>query len=94
MAAVKMKVTYADGRAEVVLASPKAQVMTERHFTGINETQQVESSFFLAWASLHYAGREPAEFEVWLDKIQEVEVIGQDVVDPTQTTPPPTTSLN
>lgn len=87
MAAVKMKVDYLDGRSEVVLASPKAQVMTERHFAGIKETQQVEGSFYLAWASLHYAGLEPADFEVWLEKIHGAEVIGEEVVDPTPATP-------
>jgi hypothetical protein len=85
MAAIKLKVTYVDGREVTVLASPRAQVETERHFKGIDDAQRVEASFYLAWASLHYAGKEPAAYEAWLDLVtgaEEVEA-AEDETDPT-----------
>jgi hypothetical protein len=90
--AARLKVTYADGRDEVVIASPRAQVETERHFTGLSETRQVETAFYLAWASLKWAGREGADFEAWLDKVTDVEEATPEVVDPTRTTQPSITS--
>lgn len=84
--AARLKVTYADGRGEVVIASPRAQVETERHFTGLSETRQVETAFYLAWASLKWARRESAEFEEWLDQVTDVEEAEPEVVDPTPET--------
>jgi hypothetical protein len=90
--AARLKVTYADGRDATVIASPRAQVETERHFTGLSETRQVETAFYLAWASLHYAGKEGTAFEEWLNTITDVEEATPDVVDPTPAIAPPTTS--
>lgn len=89
--ATKLKVTYADGKVIEVLATPRAQVETERHFksTGQAQTQLIESSFFLAWASLHYTGNEPAEFEAWLDKAAEIEEIPLAVKDEEDSDPTP-----
>lgn len=90
--ATKLKVTYADGRDATVLASPKAQVMTERHFKGINEATKLQASYYLAWSSLFGAGKESADFESWLDTITDVEQVEDEKVDPTQAGPPRTSS--
>lgn len=96
MAATKLKVTYTDGRETEVLASPRAQVETERHFksTGQAEAQQIESSYYLAWASLHYAGKEPADFEQWLDKVRDVDAASPTVTDEAATDPTPATATS
>ena len=71
--AIKLKVVYVDGREIKILASPRAQVETERHFKGVDAKQRIEGSFYLAWASLKYAGKESAEFDAWLDLVIEAE---------------------
>jgi hypothetical protein len=86
--ATKLNVTYADGRKVTIIASPRAQVMTERNFGGIDEARKVEASYYLAWASLNKAGQEPAEFDAWLDLVEEVEANAEDVppTEPAQST--------
>lgn len=83
MALVKLKVSYADGREVEAVASPQAQVMTEE-FIGFGEEHKVKAGYYLAWASLHCAGMESAEFGNWLKAITEVEEVGQTPVNPTQ----------
>lgn len=89
--ATKLKVTYADGREVEILASPRAQVETERRFKGTEgaRSNEVESSYYLSWASLHFAGKEPADFDVWLDKVTDAEVIAPTVEDEKNTDPTP-----
>jgi len=89
--ATKLKVTYADGRDLVILASPRAQVETERHFRGqgIAEMNQVEAGYHLAWASLYYAHRETSEFEAWLDEVSDVEDVTLTVQDEIASDPTP-----
>lgn len=89
--ATKLKVTYADGREIEVLASPKAQVVTARHFKseGGFEGNQIEAGYRLAWASLHYAGKEPADFDAWLDLITDVDEVGLTEADEHATDPTP-----
>lgn len=77
----KVRVKYADGREVVVIASPKAQVETERHFKGVADTNKIEASYYLSWAALHFAGREPAAFDAWLDLIEEAEEVDPDEAD-------------
>lgn len=91
--ATKLKVTYSDGREVPILASPRAQVETARYFkaSGGLDGNQVEAGYRLAWASLHYGGKEPADFDTWLDLIADVDEIpltGDDehATDPTQAT--------
>lgn len=43
----------------------------------------VEDLAFMAWASLKRAGKPVAEFDAWLDKLEEVEVVGGDDSNPT-----------
>lgn len=89
--AVKLKVTYTDGREEVVVASPRAQVMTEQYLGGYGEARQVQGGYYLAWASLNKAGKESADFEAWLDQIDDVEEVDA-TVTPTEPAQPAATS--
>jgi len=85
-----LRVTYNDGRKVEVIASPKAQVQVERHFKislADDNTRRVEHVYFLAWASLHYAGQEPNDFENFLGSIEDVEVTDAVEPDPTQADP-------
>ena len=93
--AVKMKVTYLDGREVVMLVPPRAQVMAERHFAGITQEKAVEQAYYLAWASLNKAGKEPADFETFLDLIEDAEQVKEiDYEDPTTAAPPSDESSN
>ena len=89
--ATKLKVTYSDGRELVILASPRAQVETERHFRGqgIADANQVEAGYRLAWGSLFYAHKETAEFETWLDEVSDVEDVTLTVQDEIASDPIP-----
>lgn len=91
--ATKLKVTYSDGRKVEILASPRAQVETARHFKtqGGFEGNQLEAGYRLAWASLHYAGKEPADFDAWLDLIADVDEVPLTVDDEKATDPTPAT---
>jgi len=99
MAVLKMKVAYADGRSSEIIVTPRAQVETERHFKSTEQAsnQRIESHYYLAWASLHYAGKEASDFEAFLSTVADVEEVDPKVedensVDPTQTTPSSTGS--
>jgi hypothetical protein len=94
MAAVKLKVAYADGRKCEIIASPRAQVMTERYFGGVTAERAVEAAYYLAWASLNKAGQEPADFETWLDLVEEVEESAAKDPDPTLPAQSPDTSFS
>lgn len=92
MALLKMKVTYADAREVTVIVSPRAQVETERHFKGTDGAQnnRIGSHYYLAWASLHAAGKEAAGYEGFLDLVADVEEIDpakedENNSDPTRT---------
>lgn len=95
MAVIKMKVTYQDGREVEVIASPRAQVMTEERTAG-SENRWLLRHYYLAWASLHKAGKEPADFETFLDQIADAETVDEvdkaDEPDPTQPAQPGDTS--
>jgi hypothetical protein len=89
--AVKLKVTYIDEREMEVIASPRAQVMTEQYLGGFVDERKVQGGYYLAWASLHKAGKEPADFETWLDQIADVEEVVTDL-PPTPSAQPVATS--
>lgn len=82
MARMKVKVTYSDGRVVESSVSPKAEVDFERHFgTSINKAgadMHQQYYYYLAWAGLHHAGREPADFDTFLGLIEEVENVRDD----------------
>jgi hypothetical protein len=83
--ATKVKVTYLDGRVAEVRVTPRNQIMAERHFKGINDGNALQASYFLAWLALKAAKEEDAEYEPWLDLVDEVETVQPDSedVDPT-----------
>lgn len=84
----KIKVTYLDGRVEIVLAGPRAQVDLERHFKiSLGEANKLEHVYYLAWTALHLAGKEPREFDVWLDDLAEIDPLGDEDANPTPETP-------
>lgn len=94
MAIRKARIVYNDGREPVeVIASPRAQVATERHFKqSLGVSMNMEHVFYLAWAAAHYAGIEPRDFESWLDVIADVEPVateGKQGADPTPAAPSP-----
>lgn len=73
MAAKKVKITYLDGREEVLKVPPRAQVMTEEYCGGFRADKAILATFYLGWAALNKAGKESLDFETWLDKIDDVE---------------------
>jgi hypothetical protein len=92
--ATRLKVTYLDGKIIEILAPGRAQVMTEQHFKGITDANALQAGYFLAWASLHQAGKEPAEFEPWIDQVLDVEKLEDGEVDPTKAVPLSASSSN
>lgn len=85
MAASKVKVTYQDGRVETVKILPRAQVMTERHFEGMDAKNTLAIGFHLGWAALVVLKKETLDFETWLDRVEDVEV---DPDEPDEEVPP------
>lgn len=77
MAAVRMKIVYMDGREETVKLTPRAQTEAEERFHGISDNTEhaVRASYWMAWRSLYQAGREKDDYEKWLDKIEDAEVV-------------------
>lgn len=82
MAAKKVKVTYQDGREEIVKILPRVQVMTEEHLKGFTSENVYAATFYLGWAGLHVAGKETLDYETWLNRIEDVEDYDEPV-DPT-----------
>ena len=82
--ATKLKVTYADGKTVEVVATPRAMVMAEQFFRGIGDKNGVQASYYTAWASLNRAGKEAAEYETWLDSIDEVAQVGKSLREAVQ----------
>jgi len=90
MAVMTIRVVYSDGRTEEIIASPKAQVMTEQHYGGISPQNKLEAHYYLTWLSMHRAGKEAADFNAWLESIDDAEVIDEaERVDPTEPAPSP-----
>lgn len=87
-----MTVKYLDGRTVDVVATARAQVETERHYSGYSKANTVEFSYYLAWFTLHKADKESADFESWLDLIEDVDETEPAPVGPTPETPSPTSS--
>jgi hypothetical protein len=87
-AVARLKVSYLDGRTVEALAGPRAQVATERHFgksfQEIGQTGSVEAIYFLAWAALHFAGKESQDFDHFLDSIEGVEDASVSPANPTE----------
>lgn len=85
----KLKITYTDGTEVEVLAGPRAQVEMERHFKiSVQEANRIEHVYWLAWKALFLAGKEPGEFEGFLDRIADVDQLDEVPANPTQGTLP------
>lgn len=80
--AAKIKVTYLDGRTETVRVSPRAQIQVEEHLHGVGERNMLMTSYRLAWQQLRNLGLEDAEFDKWIDEIEDVEEVSAPA-DPT-----------
>lgn len=98
MAQQKFEVLYKDGRKVKVLCTANALWDAEERFGGVDNTNMVRASVFLAWASLRDALMEPADFEtwrktlmVWVEELGDEAVTSEDV-DPTQPAPSDTSS--
>lgn len=87
MAAKKVKVTYNDGREEIVKVTPRANVMTEEYCNGFKQERGILATYYLGWASLSKAGKESLDFETWLDRIDDVEDVEDEEPGPTLPTP-------
>lgn len=93
--AARLKVTYLDGREEVVVATPRAQVETERFLQGFKESTLIEAGYRLAYESLKVRKLiDPAlGYEEWLDTIADAEEQEDEPpADPTPEAPSPTPS--
>jgi hypothetical protein len=87
MASKKVKVTYKDGREEVVAVTPRANVMTEEYCGGMRYERAILATYYMGWAALNRAGKESSDFETFLDAIDDVEDVEDEKPDPTQPAP-------
>lgn len=101
MAQTKLKITYQNGDEVEVLATPRAQVETERFLRqqgGLGEATVVEASFRLGWESLRSRKLLPQAaggdmgYEEWLNEIVDAEEMEPEKVDPTPPAQSPTSS--
>jgi hypothetical protein len=91
MAARKVKVTYRDGREEVIKVYPDAQVMTEEFLDGFKSERMVAATYHLGWAALQTSGKVFDPFDVWIKTVEDVEDVETDA-DPTPPAPSADTS--
>ena len=92
-----MRVYWADENREPdeVRITPKVQVMVEHHFdTSIVDLGRVEHVYFMGWAALKAAGKDPGEFDAFLEQIEDVERVEAQEVGPTSPGPSPDSSLS
>jgi hypothetical protein len=67
------RVTYLDGTVKEVRIAPRAQTMAERKYGGLTDKNMMQTMYFMSWVALKAANEETAEFEPWLDAIEECE---------------------
>ena len=92
--AAKLKVTYDDGREVEVVATPRAQVETERYLKGFAEANLIEAGYRLAYESLRSRKllADNLGYEEFLDTILDVEELEDQPADPTPEAPSLTSS--
>lgn len=83
MAAKKLKITYQDGREEIVKVLPRAQVMAEEHLKGFTMENLWATTYRLGWSALNTLRKTDLDYETWLNTIEDVE----DYEEPTDPTP-------
>jgi hypothetical protein len=102
----KIKVVYLDGTEQETTAGARAEVEFERKFEmafadafhprvrGEPRGRQ-EWLYYLTWVSLKLSGTVgEEEFETWLDRIDDITVLGGSDVDPTKRDRRPAKSSN
>ena len=81
-------VTYDDGRKVTTSAKPKDFVAYERQYARsvvkMEQELTLEGIYYLAWSSLHRTRQEPADFDGFLDIVEDVEPIDDGAADPSQ----------
>lgn len=79
------KVTYDDGREELVTALPRDVVEFERRYgvpySTLSGGGREEYWFWLAWSPLNRAGRDTRDFEGFINAIVGVELVPEDEPD-------------
>lgn len=93
--AARLKVVNLDGTEHEVVATPRAQVETERFLKGFSESSLIEAGYRLAYESLKVRKLlDPAlGYEEWLDTVADVEELEDEPpADPTPEAPSPTPS--
>lgn len=91
--AMRLLVTYQDGREVGVKVLPRAQVMAERHFgSALVNMEKNEDLFYLGWCAMTVSGLEHGDFDSFLDRIEHVENAGDEPVVPTDQAQSPDTS--
>lgn len=79
MAGQKFLVKYTDGRQIEAKISPRAEVEVERKFgIGLTEMQgaiHAEYLYYMAWAGLHYSGKEPLSFDDFLNELDDIDPV-------------------
>jgi hypothetical protein len=90
--AVKIKLTYTDGRKDELIPGARARIDTERHYQGLGAHNVQEATFYMAWSHLKRAGSVTEEFEPWVDTVADVEETKADDPVPTQPAQPAGTS--
>lgn len=96
--ALRLRVTYTDGRVEEVIASPLAQVETEEKFNGIDSNKRLRASYYMAHRAMFHAGKDASSYEEFLsaivsaDEVDDDPVAAQADLDPTPAEAPTTTS--
>lgn len=83
--ATRMRVYYTDDRDPVeVKVTPAVQVAIEHHYDmSLVDLTRVEHVYYMAWAGLQHAGKEPPEFAAFLETIEDVERVEGEEVGPT-----------
>lgn len=95
--ALRLKVTYTDGRVEQVVASPLAQCETEEKFNGLTNENRLRASYFMAHRAMFHAGKDGRPYEEFLGSIVSADETADEEqkqvdADPTRAVPLTTTS--
>lgn len=78
----RIKVVYADGREVLAVATPKAQVETERKWgIALDAMTTMEQVYYLAWAALFHKGMEHTDYETFLKSVDEITPVAEDSAD-------------
>lgn len=73
---LRIAISYADGRREVVPVSAKVEVLTERKFgMALHECRNHEQFYYIGWEALRAAGKESQDFDDFLDHVSDVELL-------------------